>query len=746
MGSIEEAGMELHLLILLLAPLSYAEYSEVSSNSRTETLKPEIDLDIEGRSMNDPGMDATSKACRYDDGPGWSDCDPFELSRFRVLRLIHGGSQCEEVKNITKHCTPHEFPYGTHWLIQEHRKCIAELNRLKSMISDLYKHIEVMHQKGKELFAAYLKLKNTLDELTQELDKLKVEGEHQQEVLAKIKDEIEDWKSKARELQVQLDEMKSKFHDLEAEEHELNLQNEQLTTDINIISKENEGIQRKIEKISRENDELKRRIVETIHTKEQLKDMKERKGKLSTKLEKLQDQLQDVRDSVAEARIKLLAKNFKYDNDELETKDTHVDLSMEMFITHNKTTLYKPTYKPFYYTTEKYYEEEENLKPKCLISYYGVTNETCWYETDGEKSEDVYVDALGHHLVEAHWKYFTIEVNNQYECDKASHLHYEFLLNRCSPKHYLPVLSVYRPNKDAKELGTHVYPKVPSSGANACWITFLGAHGHCEKHSQKYDLYNTADESHANSKEDCLARAKWWMDYCDTPVIATYVPEEASTNWESDWIMHDSHGGRMFEDEDVTQNHINPDSLKPESANPSQYKSEYKSMEPKSPDYHDSPEYRKSLHLQGEEKEAILAKLRQRLGMSGKASKVSNDVKHHTGVDTGPNEEVKSEPVMNPSYEEKKPEEYTEAPYQPTEAPYETTEASYQPTDAPYQPSEASYEPTEAPYQPTEPPAAYSTEKPYETEAPYEEPTTQPPYEEPPKYEEPEKDESAEKY
>merc|ERR1712234_58484 len=729
---IEEAGMELHLLILLLAPLTYAEYSEVSSNSRTETLKPEIDLDIEGRSMNDPGMDATSKACRYDDGPGWSDCDPFELSRFRVLRLIHGGSQCEEVKNITKHCTPHEFPYGTHWLIQEHRKCIAELNRLKSMISDLYKHIEVMHQKGKELFAAYLKLKNTLDELTQELDKLKVEGEHQQEVLAKIKDEIEDWKSKARELQVQLDEMKSKFHDLEAEEHELNLQNEQLTTDINIISKENEG--------------LKRRIVETIHTKEQLKDMKERKGKLSTKLEKLQDQLQDVRDSVAEARIKLLAKNFKYDNDELETKDTHVDLSMEMFITHNKTTLYKPTYKPFYYTTEKYYEEEENLKPKCLISYYGVTNETCWYETDGEKSEDVYVDALGHHLVEAHWKYFTIEVNNQYECDKASHLHYEFLLNRCSPKHYLPVLSVYRPNKDAKELGTHVYPKVPSSGANACWITFLGAHGHCEKHSQKYDLYNTADESHANSKEDCLARAKWWMDYCDTPVIATYVPEEASTNWESDWIMHDSHGGRMFEDEDVTQNHINPDSLKPESANPSQYKSEYKSMEPKSPDYHDSPEYRKSLHLQGEEKEAILAKLRQRLGMSGKASKVSNDVKHHTGVDTGPNEEVKSEPVMNPSYEEKKPEEYTEAPYQPTEAPYETTEASYQPTDAPYQPSEASYEPTEAPYQPTEPPAAYSTEKPYETEAPYEEPTTQPPYEEPPKYEEPEKDESAEKY
>jgi len=732
--------MGYHILILLLVPLSQAELSGMSSDSKsmlskTETIKPDIDLDIEGQSVNDPGMDATSKACRYDDGPGWSDCDPFELSRYRVLRLIHGGSQCEEVKNITKHCTPHDFPYGTHWLIQEHRKCISELNRLKSMISDLYKHIEVMHQKGKELFAAYLKLKNTLDELTQKLDKLKVEGEHQQEVLKKIKDEIEDWKSKARELQVQLDELKSKFHDLEAEEHELNLQNEQLTTDINIITKENESIQKKIEKISRENDELKRRIVETIHTKEQLIDMKERKGKLSVKLEKLQDQLQDVRDTLAELRIKLLAKKFKYSNDEYETKDTHVDLSMEMFIVHNKTS-YKPTYKPFYYTTVKYEPYYEDQKPICLISYYGVTNETCWYETDGEKSEDVYVDALGHHLVEAHWKYFTIEVDNQYECDKAAHLHYEFLLNRCSPKHYLPVLSVYRPNKEAKELGTHVYPKVPSSGENACWITFLGAHGHCEKHSQKYDLYNTADESHANSKSECLARAKWWMDYCDTPVIATYVPDEASTNWEASWIMHDSHGGRMFEEPDVTQDHINPDSLKPHSANPSKYKSEYKSMEPKSPDYHDSPEFRKSLHLQGEEKEAILAKLRQRLGMSGKASQVSNDVKHHEGVETGPNEPAEPEPIVQ-SYEEKS-ETITEAAYQSSEASYSSSVSIAPSTEASYQPTEPSIEPSETTYQPEE--------KPPETEAPYVEPVSETPYEEPPKYEEPAKDESAEKY
>merc|ERR1712020_785389 len=123
MGSVEEVGMGMHLLILLLIPLCLADPYSADSNSdsaltKTETWEPDISLDIEGQAVNHPGMDATSKACRYDDGPGWSDCDPFELIRFKVLKLVHGGSQCEIQKNITKHCTPHDFPFGTHWLIQ----------------------------------------------------------------------------------------------------------------------------------------------------------------------------------------------------------------------------------------------------------------------------------------------------------------------------------------------------------------------------------------------------------------------------------------------------------------------------------------------------------------------------------------------------------------------------------------------------------------------------------------------------
>ncbi len=105
----------------------------------------------------------------------------------------------------------------------------------------------------------------------------------------------------------------------------------------------------------------------------------------------------------------------------------------------------------------------ERKSAKCLVTYYGYTNETCWYETRGDHKEagysgitksspsgliltilDLCKGTLGHHLVEAHWKYFTMDVKDAYECDRAAHLHYEFLLKRCSPRHYLPVISVFR--------------------------------------------------------------------------------------------------------------------------------------------------------------------------------------------------------------------------------------------------------------------------------------------------------------
>merc|ERR1712071_584725 len=93
-----------------------------------------------------------------------------------------------------------------------------------------------------------------------------------------------------------------------------------------------------------------------------------------------------------------------------------------------------------------------------------------------------------------------------------------------------------------------------------------------------------------------------------------------------------------FEDAYDVKNKINPDSLKPESSNPSSYKSQYKSHDPYSPDYHDSPEYRKSLHLEGAEKEPLLQQLRERLGLTKKVGgNMNENVKTFVGhAETAP--------------------------------------------------------------------------------------------------------------
>merc|ERR1711963_193327 len=261
------------------------------------------------------------------------------------------------------------------------------------------------------------------------------------------------------------------------------------------------------------------------------------------------------------------------------------------------------------------------------------------------------------------------------------------------------------------------------SGQNTCWITFLGAHGHCEAHSTKFELYNSDDTPEGysggsgQSAEKCLARADWWMKYCDTPVLATFVPGGVSSTWNNDWIMHDSHGGRMFEQLEDALNHINPDSLSPQKANPSKYNSEFKSQPDKTPDYHDSPEYRKSLHLEGAEKEEVLKKLRERLGLSGKSGKMGGDVKVHQGVDTAPDKKAAGAGGVA-----SQPGNYAYAGEQPKyEAPKE--EPKYE---------EPKYE---------EPKYDAPKEEPKYEEPKYEEPKEEPKYEEPkyeePKYEEP---------
>ena len=69
---------------------------------------------------------------------------------------------------------------------------------------------------------------------------------------------------------------------------------------------------------------------------------------------------------------------------------------MEMWITHNRSNVEYSTVK--YSVSPEYYKPVAKKMSKCLISYYGITNETCWYPSKIESAEADVQDTLGEQI------------------------------------------------------------------------------------------------------------------------------------------------------------------------------------------------------------------------------------------------------------------------------------------------------------------------------------------------------------
>ena len=64
-------------------------------------------------------------------------------------------------------------------------------------------------------------------------------------------------------------------------------------------------------------------------------------GKLEYKVEKLRDKAEAVADHVADCRLELIGVKFHDEAEARNYRDTHIDLSMEMRILHNKSRDYE---------------------------------------------------------------------------------------------------------------------------------------------------------------------------------------------------------------------------------------------------------------------------------------------------------------------------------------------------------------------------------------------------------------------
>lgn len=337
--------------LLMLMKLSQAEEKqpppkpdEYAEGYAKETPKP----------PDNPGNQYSSE-CKYDDAP-FTDCDPFHLVRWRTMKLITGGSSCESYKNETQQCSSDHFPPGTRWLVKEHKKCLSEMEHLKSLLAELNRWIDLIHERGQALFSAFNELRKHLEDVQRQIKDLHRESHNYQVMMDRLKKELEEWKVKSRKLRTEVDSLKAKYAQLEREHGVMKEEYDHCQRDKEACKKEADNLNEKISQLTNGNRDLKTRLLHAERYKEMVEKAVERIKELEETIEKLKKEIYDTKAEYQKCRVDLLnAKNKKGPK---FNKDTHVNLDMQMWITHNKTKeepYYAPpsTEKPPYKATKR---------------------------------------------------------------------------------------------------------------------------------------------------------------------------------------------------------------------------------------------------------------------------------------------------------------------------------------------------------------------------------------------------------
>jgi len=347
--------------ILLLSVVAKGQESGYSSSVHKETISSATSS--KSSSSREGSKDDLHPAQRnYNDCQyvgDWGDCDPFKMIRVKEERLVIGSSSCLDRRNITKPCSRDDLPPGTTWLLKEHKLCVMELEKLKSMIDDLHRYIDLIHQRGQALFNSYNELKKRLMDLRREIEILGRRNHDAQQTITRLRKEVEDWKSKSNKMQMELNQLKAQYKGLEIKVRASKQKSEELTAKKTEISEEQNRNIVLLENLQAENRNLKTSVLDGERYNDELRGLQQINDDLEAKVQKTLREVNRSKKELNKCRLDLAMPTGKQGGPKIN-KDTKVNLDMSMWITHNVTVEEGEKYEPII----KYYEEPKYEEPK----------------------------------------------------------------------------------------------------------------------------------------------------------------------------------------------------------------------------------------------------------------------------------------------------------------------------------------------------------------------------------------------
>jgi len=273
--------------------------------------------------------------CKYDGD--WGDCDPFKMVRIKTLQLVSGGVACVDKKNISKACTREDFPPGTVWLLKQHKQCVLELQKLKSMIEDLHRYIDLIHQRGQSLFNAYNELRKHLFDIRREISNLGRLTHAAEQTVIRLTKEVKEWKMKSNKMQMELNQLKGQYKQLEVvvKEERATLDQCQKSKEENMA--EQARLSQKLYDIKSENRDLKSKLLNAERYKEELREHMEHIAIFKGKIADVNRDITKTKNDLNQCKIDGLQTTARIGGKPKINKDTKVNLDMNMWITHNIT-------------------------------------------------------------------------------------------------------------------------------------------------------------------------------------------------------------------------------------------------------------------------------------------------------------------------------------------------------------------------------------------------------------------------
>lgn len=260
-----------------------------------------------------------------------------------------------------RYCMHVNIISGLRWLVSEHKKCVGQLEHLKSAIADMHRWIDLIHERGEAMYKAFAELRSHLEDIQSRIEQLHRANHDDRETTERLKKELEDWKDKCRRVNVELEDVRARYEKMEKEHSKMMYQFGRCQRETSGCKRVSNGLGERLDTLEAEARELQGRLMDAERYREMVSRANVRIRQLLAEIERLGFEIGESKKALVKCHVEVVnAKSYKPPG---FNKDTHVNLDMQMWITHNQTRE-KAKYAPLIQ-----YNESPQHKPRYETPY-----------------------------------------------------------------------------------------------------------------------------------------------------------------------------------------------------------------------------------------------------------------------------------------------------------------------------------------------------------------------------------------